>query len=65
MGKPGHIAARKLLPPVIEVCGMHGAGCGTVYVHLNLPETKGISLAAIQELLKDEHASGEKPAGKD
>ena len=42
-----------------------GAGCGTVYVHLNLPETKGISLAAIQELLKDEHASGEKPAGKD
>ncbi|CAL5219691.1 g1578 [Coccomyxa viridis] len=39
------------------------AGCGTVYVHLNLPETKGISLAAIQGLMQEECARGEKPGG--
>lgn len=42
-------------------CVVHGAGCGTLYVYLNLPETKGISLAAIQVLLQDERPRVEKP----
>ena len=42
---------------------MHDTGCGTIYVHLNLPETKGISLAAIQGLLQEQGTHGRKPAG--
>jgi len=40
---------------------VHGAGCGTLYVYLSLPETKGISLAAIQVLLQEEGLRVEKP----
>ena len=43
---------------------MHDTGCGTIYVHLNLPETKGISLAAIQGLLQEQGTHGRKPAGE-